>query len=542
MLKINSKNKNILVIVIFFVFIFLRLFSDSQYYFIQSSDAARYLTLANNFPKHTLDNNQLHLTHPPLYSYTIHFMNFLFEDHIAGILVSLISAIISFFLVYRLTILINNNPLILYVTLILFSLSQIYINISKHVLKESFAVMLTLASIYYYLKFFKEGKNKNIVYSTFFSFLTGLTTDHAILLIPSLIIIYFIFRNKTKIWKASIPLTALVLSYSFWIAIRLYTYVSYDYYPAALDGTIVNINKVGIKQLLSSQYFDEAEIFIPFGLSFDPLHYLYPLLYMLNLIILPWPSGLRFSTIATLLSTNYLVQLLIYSILSIGGIYSLYRIIGVITKKNIKRNGMLLCLILFFIFIFPLTQKFTSTRYTITAIIFLYILISFGLFELAKALKVLRLYKISIIGLILSLILYLPSYYSNNNHFILSQEKIVEAKNTAEFINQLPKDGVMAQIGYTQELNYLTNKRVMALPVNPNYMFLIDIYNISYVIYGEFYMKPISEANKKDVINYDTIKYIREHSNQFKLLKVIEETYPTTDRIDHIYVYEVIKK
>jgi hypothetical protein len=380
-----------------------------------------------------------------------------------------------------------------------------------------------------------------MLYSSFFGLLTSLTTDHAILLVPSLIVIYFIFRYKTNFWKGITPLIFVTLSYLFWISVKIYIYTNNEYYPAGWDGTIVNTSKWGLKELLSSLYFDEMEIYIPLGYSFEPLHYIYPVVYMLNLVIAPWPANLRFSTIAALLSANYLPQLIIYSALSIGGIYGFYLIIKLsITKKNLRGNGMLLSLILFFIFLFPLTQKFTSTRFTITAIMFLYIIISLGLFELAKKLKFLKMYKICIVALILILFFYLPFYYSKNNYFILFKEKIVEENKTAEFLNQLPKDGIMAQIGYTPELNYLADKRVMALPITPDYMFLVDIYNISYLLYGGFYNKPFSEGDRENTINYDTIKHIVEHPEKFKLLKVVKENYPTINKIDNIYIYEVI--
>ena len=522
---------------------FLRMFSDSEYYFIQGGDSAKYLVLANNFPYHTAYNNQLYIVHPPLYPYLIHFVSFFVEDYLAGILISLISAAITFFIVYKLVILISNSRYVALGTLLLFSLSGIFISISTKVGKESFSVMLSLSSIYFLIVFLKKGKGKNIWLSAFFGALLGVTTDHVVLLIPSLILSYVVFWNKNTLWRATIPIISATLSYSFWIFVRAYTYMTHEFYNVGLDGTIANVSNWGLKQLVSPMFFSEIQNYVPFGFNFQPLHYIYPISYMLNLVVAPWPAGLRFSNLGILFSTNYALQLIIYTTLTMAAIYGTYKIIKSFFKKGIKNNGMLLSLILFTIFIFPLSQEFISTRFTVTAIIFLFIIINYGFFQLAKTFNVLRLYKLYIIVLISIVIVYMPFFYYSNNHFILSKEKLVEAPKTGEFINQLPKDGIMSQIGYGQEIMYLTDKRVMALPITPNYMFLIDKYNISYVLYGEFWSEPF-ENYTGHMFNYDTIKYIREHSEKFKLLNVIEETYPVKingeNKKDHIYIYEVM--
>ena len=545
MLKNICTKERTLIIAIFIIFIFLRIFSDSPYYFIQGSDHARYLELANNFPYHTLYNNQLYLAHLPLFPYVIHVFTWFFQDHIAGIIVSLLSAIITFFIIYKLVTLLTKERYIAIGVLVLYSLSQIHIGSAINVMKESLLVMLTLASIYFYILYLKQSNKIDLWLSAISGFLLGITTDFVILLILGLIAILFIYGKESYRLKAYIPIVSTIISYFLWVFIRLYTYSTYKFYPASWDGTIVKVSEFGIMSLISTNNFREIATYLPnalpLGISFDFFHYVYPMIYMLTLVIAPWPSGLRFSDMTILFSMKYLLQLVVYTLLSIGGIYGLYKIGKQILAKRIKKNGMLLVLILFVIFLLPLMQEVTSMRFQVQAIIFLFIIINYGFFQLAKTFKFLRLFKVFIAVIILILILYLPFYYLENNNFVLSQEKVVEATKTAKFINQLPGEGVMAQIGYNQELAYLTNKRVMALPIHPDYMFLIDMYNISYLIYGGFYMKPFSEENKDKVITYYTIKHIREHPEKFKLLEVMEEYYLPKDKTDHIYIYEVIK-
>ena len=547
MSKKISKYENIVFLLLFIVFIFLRAFSSSEYYFIQATDAVIYLNLAKNFPAYKLYNDQLYLRHPPMYSYFIRFFSSFFEDHIAAMLVSFVSGIATFFILYKFIKLISKNSYIAFGTLILFSLSDAYIKISTGIIKESFAVMLTLASIYFYLFFLKVEKVKYMVYSSLFAILLGLTTDHAIFLIPSLAVCYLLFGKKTSLKFALIPIIFLMLSYGSWLGIRLYTYTHNEYYPASIDGTIVKTNEFGILQLLSPHFFKEEQkkyamrefAMREFGSAFAPSYYIQNIVYMLNLRILALPSGLRLDNISNFLSPSLIFLIIIYALLLITAAYGVYKIIKLALKKGLKKNGMLLSFFLFIIYMFPITQPYIGLRYIVTAIIFLYIIISYGIFKIGERLKFLNFYKIAIIGFILILVMYLPFYYSSNSYFILSKKKIVEAASTAKFINQLPKDGVMAQVGYPPELYYQTDKRIMALPISTDYMFLIDLYNVSYLVYGEFYGSTFLRNNVR--IDDDLIKYINDNPKKFKLLRIIEEDYSAVKKKDHIRIYEIEK-
>lgn len=542
MLSHNFKKDRALLIGIFLMFIFVRLFSQSHYFFV-SGDQGKYLGLAKNFPEHKLDNKELFLTQRPLYPYAIHYVSLSFEDHVAGIIVSLLSAAITFFIVYKLAMMAAMNRYAAMFALILLSLSSIFIGLSTNVLKESFSTMLILAALYKYMKLLKSGSMKDMAYSSIFGILAGLTSDHAIFLIPGMIAAYFFLGNKVKLSVALLPFVFVVLSYSSWLGVRIYTYTNNNYYPAGWDGTIVKTEGWGLRQLISNHYFPEMEKYVPFGASLELGHYIYPVAYMANLIIAPWPPGLRLSSIWSLFSIKYIMQIIIYPLLFIFAAYAGYRVIKpVISKRRIKGNVMLLYLMLFLIFLVPVHQKINSTRYTVPSIIFLYIIMSHGLFILMKDIGLFRFCKGITLSLIIALLLYLPFYYYNNPYFLLSKDKVVQANAAAEFLDSLPKDGVMVQIGYTPELSYLSNKRIVALAIDPSNIFeLIEMYNINYLVYGDSYYKPFSQtADEKDIINYDTIKYIEDHPKQFRFLSVVKETYPW-GASDSFHVYEVVK-
>ena len=540
--ELHLKKEHLLLFALFFVFIFIRLFSDSSYIFA-TGDPGKYLGIAKNFPSNELYNDELFLSQRPLYPYAIYILGLLFGDYNSGILISLISAAISFFLIYKLTNLLFRNKYISIFTLVLFSLSSIFIGLSINVAKESFSTMLILATLYTYIKFLKFNNLKYLIFSALFGILVGLTLDQSIFLIPGMITIFFLFRGNTKLAYALIPLILVVLSYSSWDLVRMYTYSTHDYYPAGWDGTIVNTKEWGVRQLLSNHYFPEMEVYVPFGINLDPERYIYSIAYMANLIIFPWPNGLRFGNISELLSKDYLIQGFLYPLLFIFAAFAVYKIITrILSKKVIKADGMLLGLLLFLIFLIPIHQISYSIRYTLTSIVFLYMIMSYGFYLFVCRFGSVKLFRTLMLILIVSLLFYVPFYYSDNPNFIFKNKKIIQSAEAAKFLNQLPKDGVMAQIGYTPELAYLTDKRVVALTIDSsNFLELIKAYKINYLVYGEAYAKPFSVENKEKVINYDTIKYIVEHSEEFELIKIVTEVYPWGKQ-DNFYIYEVKNK
>ena len=531
------------LLLVFLVFLGTRLFAESPYYLIKGGDDARYLALAQEFPRHTLGNNQLYLLHPPLYPYAIHFFALFVEDYRAALFLSLLSGVATFFLLYALMRLLSGSFFASFLAVLLYSLSIIFINFDKAIIKEPFSISLILGCLTFYLFFLKGKGNRFLAFSAFSGAAAALTTDHAILLMPAIVLCFVIFGKWEK-WKSSLLLLlAVALPYAAWLGIKAYVYSTHEYYPAVLDGTIVKTKEWGLRQLLSSQFFPEVSYFLPFGVSFEISHYLYPVLYMLNLIVVPYPSGLRFEAITSALSSQYLIQIIIYPFLAFSLLFFVYRAAIAVGRGKIRKNSMLLCLLLFLVFLFPLTQKLTSTRFTATAALLLYGMIGIGITEFMKQVNTQR---NAVLWMPLALagasLLFVPFYAIHHPNLLLASEKVVEASRTAEFLSQLPKDGIMSQIGYSQELNYLLDKRILELPPSPDNMFLVQRYNISYLVYGEFWMKPFSEGNKESLYNYDVIKYIREHPAQFKLIGVVNESYPDTPKIDHISVYEVMPK
>ena len=137
----ETKEKSVLrrnlLITLFVVFLFLRSFTSSTYNFLDG-DHVRYLIMEENFPYHTTVNNQVDLNHGPLFPYALHFFTLIFEkNYLAAIFVSLISAAVTFFIIYRLFMMLTNNFYITFTLLTFFTLSVEFITASKLVKDKS---------------------------------------------------------------------------------------------------------------------------------------------------------------------------------------------------------------------------------------------------------------------------------------------------------------------------------------------------------------------------------------------------------------------
>lgn len=537
---LNIKLNKILLSILFLIFILLRMFSNSSFHYI-SGDEGKYLKLAKNFPYHILDNNQLFLQHPPFFPYLVHFFSLFFEDYIAGTFISFASSIITFFIIYNLFMFLTNNYYLTIFTLIFYTLSYNNIFFAGIVYKESFMVMLFMLAIFLYLKGLKNYNKKTLLLSGFIGAIASLTTDQVIFLVFSFIAAYFMFRdNKTSRTYALLPIIIISIVYISWLSVRVYVYTNSDYYPAGVDGIVVNTKNFGLNQILSTNFFDESSAIVEMKRS-DLVHYLFVFGYMFNMLPFTIPLGINREVLPSLISANFFAKIFFYTLIAAIFLYGIIittrKITLIFSTKRTKNHYNIYILLVFLIFIYPITYWLSSPRMVLTSVIMMGYFISLGLYYLLGYENI----KKFLIVVIILLIIWTPFWLYENKNFLFSQKLLTEVGNTGKYIESLQKDGVMTQVGYSPDLNYITSKRYISMPHDSsNLDFLIKFYNINYLLYGNHYWASFSEGEQKIVYNYKTIKYIREHPEKYKLLKTIREEYGTADKPDEIYVYEVI--
>ena len=343
----TSKNT---IILLFIVFLFLRLFV-SQSSVLLTADALKFFEAAKHFPNHTLYNNQLWLLHPPFYPYAIHFFTQLLQDEYkAAVFISIISAIITFFVLYNLFMMLTGNFSLTYFILVFFSLSVGFINVSNAPFREPLVVMLTSSSIYYYIKGIKFNNAKPIIFATIIGSILALTSDFVVFLLPSLVLSYLFFNSKKVDFKRLVfpnflriaaPLAIILLVYGSWTFVKYYQYAGSEYYPNGFEGVPVNTRDLGILQAVSNRFFDDFEgTYIASGILSTVKRIVFNFGYMFDLQPFSIPQGLNFTTMGYLLFPRHIVyMLIIYLPLALLALYSLAIIIkDFIRKRQIHNN------------------------------------------------------------------------------------------------------------------------------------------------------------------------------------------------------------
>lgn len=550
--------KRNIIITLFVVFLFLRLFVDKPAILL-GSDNLKFLETSKRFPTHTLFNDQLYLLHPPFYPYIIHFFDLFMEDYIAAMFISLVSAAITFFVLYGFFMMLTKDFKLTFFILVFFTLSVEYIIASRAVLRESFLIMLIISTIYLFIKGIKFDNKKLIMVVSILGGILSVTSDHVVFLIPALVLSYVIFNNKRinlrkvsfpNIGYLAIPLIIILVSYGSWVSIKYCQYSKEDYYPNGRSGMPIYIQNLGLKQAISPQFFDDYHdtsqvLFVFSGISKTIKRLVFNLGYMFNLEPFSIPRGLNFTTMKYLLSPQHVAYiLLIYLPLALITLYGLfYMVQDIFKKRKIQNNVNLYIIGLFFIFVFPVTQTYSSPRYIYIAYIFLFYFIGYGLVTLFnKTGKISVLSKIIPIMVILLLLL-TPFWYYNNGHLALFRKKVISAQNTGDFIkNNLPENAViMTQPGYTAKIIYLTgNKAIGMHHTQERLPEIIDYYGVDYIVFGRFYTDYYYYSLKP-------IEFIKNNPHKFELIATIKEDYSefyiSEDKAstDEVYVYKVIK-
>ncbi len=544
--------RKLVIALLFAVFLFLRLFiGDDTILF--GADNLKYIEAAKTFPYHTLYNNQLYLLHPPLYPYAIYFLSFLFQEYYIGaIAISLLSSIVTFFILYKLFMLVTRNFTIAFFVLLFYALSVPLAIASNAVLKESFVLMLIFSTLYFFAKAIKNKDKVALLFCTLFGIILALSSDHVIFIFPALALSYLIFNNenislkKFKFPNAAfifIPIVLILLAYGSWLFIKYYQYSSNEYYPNGLEGTPLSTKDLNLLKAISPTNFEDFNApLINKGATAFAKKLAFNFGYMFNIHPFGIPLGLNLTTYKFLLKPHHAAFIaLIYLPLAIAAFFGFgHAIFDSVSDKKLLNNTNLYFLGLFLIFLAPLSQSISSPRFIYSAYIFFFYFISYGIYLLFFREK--RDNLKFIFALAVVLLLLAPYWYYNNPYFAFYAKKDVATENTANFINaNIGKNaGLMVQPGYGVELIHLTGRRAVGLYPKPEKLIeLIDYFRIDYIVFGKYY----TEVSYHYSVN--TVSFIKNNPDKFELVATIKEDYSSfydkddPARADEVYIYRV---
>ena len=520
-MNLKLSGRSLILPVLFAAFLLLRLFVSSPYCFI-AMDEAKYLTLARNFPRHTLFNHQFYLVHPPLYPACIRFFSLILPDHIAGITVSFLSAVLTFFAAGAIFRLFRRDRYFTVLALAVLVISPLHIPTSRVIYKDAAFFAFFTLSLYLFLRGLLREESGSLYAAGLAGAAAFLTSDLAVALLPAGAAAYFIFRRPSLHFRpVFVSLLITLFPYGCWLLARVLVYKSSVYYPAGVDGTIEYVRDFTIRQLFTPRYFPATRMMFNFGLDLSE--------FRIN------------ANVYDLYPVIRLPVFLPFAFYAFTGLTALGGFVSALARRRFRDNPDLFFSLLLLLFSLPAALH-PEPRFLIPILLPLGYLFSRGMTFLAartgrggKFIPRLAWGAVLIIlGLTGILLLRSPC-------LIFSLSKEVEVPRTARFLAALPGDGIMAQVGYPPELSYLTGKRVLALPIVPRVLDrFIRRYDIHYLLYGQHYLAPVNPANASLVWCYRTIRYIQRHPEKYPLLGVIDENYRAERaRPDRIFVYGV---
>lgn len=516
---LNNKNviwKKFYWLPIFILFLTVRLFSGNTCYPL-TGDACKYLTLAKNFPFHTLYNHDLYLIHPPIFGWSIGIAHFFMPIYYAGITITVMFAILSFWGTKSLCISYGLGKLETCIALIYISLSTIYITFDSHISRVPILTFFIIMSLLNYHEYLKQKKRKLLYLTMLFTSATLLTSEQGVFLLPCLGIQYFFSKNLKKNFKSIVILAIVsILAFLIWPVVRLMVYLNNPLYPAGIDGTIEYIANDSIWPILNPNYlpytsFHNSNLW-NFSISFQHLNLMNFIGYVSQIPFIPYPLGFYV--------TIFIVFLMV---------------IRIIWQKDLPiLELMLMSLFLFFLCFFCMPQW-----YGITAIIPFGICL--GRLTFFKRIIPLskRKYGLIIIYAICTVFIFKWLYtdvqipgntvirIEPGNHFIFTRGVITPGYKINQKIKLGKNDGIMAPIGLVPEMVFLTPSRCMALPMMPELLDdLIDIYNIKYLVFSDKQMR-LSNRTKDNIARFAIVtNIIYNNPKKYKKIATWKEEYP----------------
>ena len=455
----------------FIIYLLLRLFTPNKKLLIWG-DEARHLKTAKTFYK--MWNNSFYDTHPPLYSWLIKQFSRFMADYKAGITISLLSSIGLYWICNRLYDYLGLNPYQKLIALGFITFNYTLIYYSNRIFRYQLTAFLGTLTLYLLL------------------------TKHALLggLTWGLLSLTCSFAGLRMFWAwlftgyNPIALIIFGLFYLGWLGEKMNIYANNTYYPSGLDGKIEPVWNFTFRQLISPMYFPNTYAY--YGrkeLGYDFKNWYKKIGGIFGLY---WTKNLKLNRAMGALS-----------LLS-----------GCITILGMIKSPLFI-VILTLLLLYPSLYKRFLPRNSIIAIPLL------GYF-LGKGFPIVN-YNIIFGGVLTGIF----GFLWFNRHWLYSKP-IVQARGVSAYLQALPKDGILAEGLIAYSIAYLTDKRVVVIPHEPDKLMAREQVNLSmeefdlnYAVFSDLYKTELH-------LGYPAIDYIK----TFNLLTTIQE-----DK-DIYYIYE----
>ena len=499
----------------------LRLFSGYPFYLL-GGDQCTFLELARTFPKHQLFNHELYLIHSPVFGYAIALFHVVLPLLASGLVAVLLFACLNFFAVRALGNFENLPKSAILAGLIYLAISRPGVTYDYHVARVSIMVCSNAVALLAFLRMLQKPERKMLLIAAAANAFALLVSDQGLMLMPCEALLFLAHRPRP--WK-TVPLLAAsgAVAGLVWPVVRLIEFSKRSDLPAGISGTVEFTRNFPWSALLQPNYlpFTNAHrsIFTQTSLSLRNLKLTLLADLPTDLLLIPrWISAL-------------LVLLLIGAAIAQPG----------------RRGRALVWLALSVMFLLPVGMGMNEW-YGMGFIVPFALLMMEG----AAALPA-RGEKAAAIALpaacVLAAVLWLmadppenPNFFAPRGgaHFLFTRSPVTRGSAIAQFFDSMPPDtGIMAPTDLSPEIVYLTGKRVIAVPFDPDLLDkLIDEYHISYIVTSnEFlhkYNVPVADRYTSSLVN----RYIVQHPEKYHPVRAIRQDYPQFYPAFEYYVFQ----
>jgi hypothetical protein len=487
----------------FALFLVTRLFCSDTYYRL-SEDQLTYLVLGRTFPKHQLFNHELYLIHPPLFGYLIGLFHLLLPLLAAGLAVTVLFACLNFFAVRALARLEDLPRAAMFVGLMYIALSRPGIAYDYHVARVSVLVCGTALALLAFLRLLRDPSGENLGWAIAANVFFLLISDQSLLLLPCEAALLLARRARIG-WKRWAPLAAVSMAAGLmWPAVRYYEFTHRPDVPAGIDGMVEFTRNFPLRALLQPNFlpFTDAHrsLFTQTSLSLSNLKA--DLLVKLPIDLVMVPTSLTAAIVLILM--------------------------GAALWDARRRWRSLQWLGLSLVFLLPVgmgMNEWYSMAYIVPFSLLLMegAAVGFTRFKLPEIAVAAALSACCFFAALAWLsaappaqsVLILPH---GGTHFLFTRPPLVRAASLAPFFEKMPNDtGVMANQGLTEEIAYLTGKRVIAAPFDPALLDrFIDEYRISWIVLSSENLELFHSQREDFYTNRLMTHYVQDHPERYR--------------------------
>jgi hypothetical protein len=514
----------------FILFLILRLFSGDPYYSL-GGDQVTFLELGRTFPKHQLYNHELYLIHSPLFGYAIGLFHLFLPLLASGLVAVLAFACIGFFAVRGLARFEGLPRTAIFAGLIYLALSRPAVAYDYHVARVSILVCSTGLAILAFLRLLRDPSRKTLVTAIAANAFALLVSDQALLLLPCEAVILFAggFRRQ---WRSISLLAACSAAASLiWPAVRLVEFSRRQDLPAGIDGTIEFTRNLPLRALIQPN-------FLPFTDTHRSLF---------------TQTSLSLWNLKPALLASLPADLLLVPAEVSAGIAILLIVAALARPDRRKRSIQWLALSLLFLlpvglgmnewygmgFIVPFTLLIMEGAAACFAWAGSFVGNPDRIFTLVLS-------AASVLAAALWLTAPPPGDHNflfprGGTQFLFARPPVTRAGTISRSLAAAPRDvGIMAPVGLPPEVVYLTDKRVVALPFDPQLLDrFIEEYHISYILTSsEFFHRfpsPVADQFTSSLVT----RFIFDHPARYRLVNSVREDYPAFYAPLEYYLFQI---